>query len=383
MRLDALRDLMRMEMPDRWTDVVDEPVTPFGEALSNLIPRPALSQAYLARYNSVAEPFTDQNGNFVHDATEPFTDVNGNGRYDPTPEFQGAECLYLIVMEALAQEGDAREVFKPDSIADTDGDRMPEFIDAWGTPIRFLRWAPGFVSELQEIAQFRPTAVAAPSSPQTVEITAPGATLSADPSIYVGGTIAVLNPAGAILGNRMARITGCVVSGANVVFTCDTTGTRSVRPVGAPPWVMPTSGQTTQRPFKGSPPLTTETVVVMSADPFDPRGVYPVYPQGAMSFDPVTEPDTSTPTFALYPLIYSEGPDKLAGVTAELADTDPDFPLRYARPLIQMGPKVGLNPFFVLPDGSMMGSFLSSSTDPNFYIGCWRDNIHNHQLNMR
>ena len=38
-RLDALRDLMRMELPDRWSDVVDPPAT--------LIPRPAVSQSYL------------------------------------------------------------------------------------------------------------------------------------------------------------------------------------------------------------------------------------------------------------------------------------------------------------------------------------------------
>ena len=27
---------------------------------------------------------------------------------------------------------------------------MPEILDAWGNPIEFLRWAPGFVSPMQE-----------------------------------------------------------------------------------------------------------------------------------------------------------------------------------------------------------------------------------------
>jgi hypothetical protein len=34
-------------------------------------------------------------------------------------------------------------------IGDVDDDGMPEFIDAWGNPISFLRWAPGFESDLQ------------------------------------------------------------------------------------------------------------------------------------------------------------------------------------------------------------------------------------------
>ncbi|MEM1305264.1 MAG: hypothetical protein AAGG46_10225, partial [Planctomycetota bacterium] len=32
---------------------------------------------------------------------------------------------------------------------DTDGDGAPEFLDGWGNPIQFLRWAPGFQSPAQ------------------------------------------------------------------------------------------------------------------------------------------------------------------------------------------------------------------------------------------
>ena len=31
----------------------------------------------------------------------------------------------------------------------SDNDGMPEILDPWGTPIRFLRWAPGFRSSMQ------------------------------------------------------------------------------------------------------------------------------------------------------------------------------------------------------------------------------------------
>src|SRR5688500_18015441 len=43
-RLQALRELMRMEMPDRWTDIKDPPVTG--------IRPPAVSRTYLRRINT-------------------------------------------------------------------------------------------------------------------------------------------------------------------------------------------------------------------------------------------------------------------------------------------------------------------------------------------
>jgi hypothetical protein len=120
------------------------------------------------------------------------------------------------------------------------------------------------------------------------------------------------------------------------------------------------------QPFNGTPPTQSDTVVVMGPDPFDPRGVYPDY----------ATPDTSVPTYALYPLIYSCGPDKAPGLAA---DFDPTTPLHYVAHR--------LSPFVVAPTPPvgwpfplMIGSQLEpASTD----IGAWTDNIHNHQLNMR
>lgn len=42
-KLDCLRDLMRMEMPDRWTDVVDPPCTPVELPVAQRLARPAVS----------------------------------------------------------------------------------------------------------------------------------------------------------------------------------------------------------------------------------------------------------------------------------------------------------------------------------------------------
>jgi hypothetical protein len=54
---------------------------------------------------------------------------------------QQAECLYMIVATAGA---DAIRQFRTAEIGDTNGNGLPEFLDGWGHPIRFLRWAPGF-----------------------------------------------------------------------------------------------------------------------------------------------------------------------------------------------------------------------------------------------
>jgi hypothetical protein len=39
---------------------------------------------------------------------------------------------------------EAMEQFGQDEVGDVDGDGLPEFIDGWGMPVSFLRWAPGF-----------------------------------------------------------------------------------------------------------------------------------------------------------------------------------------------------------------------------------------------
>ncbi|MGC4003935.1 MAG: hypothetical protein QM811_12740 [Pirellulales bacterium] len=47
-------------------------------------------------------------------------------------------------------EKDALSQFSESEIDDTDGDGCKEFVDGWGQPIFFLRWAPGFDSDLQK-----------------------------------------------------------------------------------------------------------------------------------------------------------------------------------------------------------------------------------------
>ena len=111
-RVNAIRDLMRLEMPDRWSDVfVISPLV--------LTTRPAVSRRYLR----VAKPALAAHG----EAT--------------LSKWGAAECLYMIVMNIP----DAAEQFHASEIGDIDGDGLNEFHDGWGRPIRFIRWPSGFV----------------------------------------------------------------------------------------------------------------------------------------------------------------------------------------------------------------------------------------------
>lgn len=131
-RLDRLRDLMRMELPDRITDLTDDPAALWPSAM----PAPSIWQSYRRRADAAIKA--------KHGATASWMDPTMW-----TTTHQGAECLYLIVMSI--REGDSRGIdyFKDSEIGDVDDDGMFEILDAWGRPIEFLRWPAGYESEIQ------------------------------------------------------------------------------------------------------------------------------------------------------------------------------------------------------------------------------------------
>jgi hypothetical protein len=53
------------------------------------------------------------------------------------------ELLYAIVSTTFSNGQGGLENFLPSEIGDTDGDGWPEFVDAWGVPIWWLRWPYG------------------------------------------------------------------------------------------------------------------------------------------------------------------------------------------------------------------------------------------------
>jgi hypothetical protein len=63
--------------------------------------------------------------------------------------FSDAECLWALVIRGGFADPGIVEHFRESEFGDKDRNGSPEFIDGWGNPIRFLRWAPAFVSRYQ------------------------------------------------------------------------------------------------------------------------------------------------------------------------------------------------------------------------------------------
>ena len=59
------------------------------------------------------------------------------------PRVCNAELLYLVVTNG---DPEARAGFSDRDVADTDGNGLLEFVDGWGRPICWMRWAPGLKS---------------------------------------------------------------------------------------------------------------------------------------------------------------------------------------------------------------------------------------------
>ncbi|MEE2843941.1 MAG: type II secretion system protein [Planctomycetota bacterium] len=113
----ARRELMRLEMPDRITDITDNPVV-FPRGIQMQLPATTATFRRKKVYNeSLGNIWTEQN--------------------------QGAECLYLILSVMQDRDSSALDFFFPGEIGDTDGDGMLEILDGFNQPLGFLRWAPG------------------------------------------------------------------------------------------------------------------------------------------------------------------------------------------------------------------------------------------------
>ena len=119
----ARRDMARLELPDRWSDVLGGPLV--------LRSVPSRSAQYRYRHDrAVSEGATPEQ-------------IAANGE---------AELLYLIVMQGRGTALNIRD----NEFGDVDGDGLREFLDGWGRPIRFLRWPAGFMPAGTAEANLRP-----------------------------------------------------------------------------------------------------------------------------------------------------------------------------------------------------------------------------------
>jgi prepilin-type N-terminal cleavage/methylation domain-containing protein len=126
-------DLLRAEFPDRYEDIYDvyAPLTYGGTADQPYIQQTIFASPLRQAYERA------------------ITRVTGTPMTLPPlsirRENASAECLYLIATYGLQSETEFK-IFAFE-VGDTDGDGMREFIDGWGRPIQFLRWAPGYVPQ--------------------------------------------------------------------------------------------------------------------------------------------------------------------------------------------------------------------------------------------
>ncbi len=178
MMLDALRMTQKLEMPDRWSDILGEE-RESGRAVNLALPR---SGALVSTNGLLRRPLLQKQiervdlappgGNYVALMRYPdltriylrrYNEIKEDADLETIQRFQSAECLYLIIMNGTG-DGEARSLFGQRDIGDTDGDGAPEFLDGWGRPIRFIRWPAGFFpSELMSVELDRgppPTVVA-------------------------------------------------------------------------------------------------------------------------------------------------------------------------------------------------------------------------------
>lgn len=157
LRMIILRDVMRMEFPDRFTDITTSPCfykaaadsgdnqPPFTNAWPDTpftLDRsvPSLYNTFRRKLGLVALTTSNM------PATAPITTVAVGSRPVgfPSETLQSAELLYMIVANSNHNGANGLEYFRPSEIADTDNDGFPEFVDAWGNPILWMRWPAGY-----------------------------------------------------------------------------------------------------------------------------------------------------------------------------------------------------------------------------------------------
>lgn len=153
-RLMMLRDLMRMELPDRKSDLF--------LANGNRAGATDVRATGLV-YDADMQPLTEQNLPIAWPPSARLRsyqnkvirlyDANANGSLDAgelagwTPENESAECLYLVLSSITSNGISALDVIAPYQIADTDGDGMLEIVDSWRNPISWIRWPTGSAND--------------------------------------------------------------------------------------------------------------------------------------------------------------------------------------------------------------------------------------------
>lgn len=184
-RLQNIRLVIAVEMPDNWSDVSSTATT---------LPVPAWARnAVYRRYNAYKTSL--ENG--VSGATF-------------AQRYPSSETLLMIIAMSGFQP-DCMEQFRSDEISDIDGDGAREFSDGWGRPIAFIRWPAGFNSAFIDRTQPDPLDVMRVTAAVTTPFAAPR-DWAMTPLIYSAGPDEALNdPLGGQSGYGLQLNTAGVV----------------------------------------------------------------------------------------------------------------------------------------------------------------------------
>lgn len=165
-RMMMIRDLQRMELPDRLSDIGSAPM--LIRAAASPILRNGTTDAILSTradksqrrmfpvswYNSNAT-YASSNDNVpgkmaaYRERIQAIESLSGNTFNFTSPSTaqlanQGAECLYLIMATSYVSGAPAVNVIPAANIGDTDNDGLLEILDGWGRPLGFIRWPVGY-----------------------------------------------------------------------------------------------------------------------------------------------------------------------------------------------------------------------------------------------
>jgi len=166
------RDVMRMEMPDRITDLIYPPThytiehNSASGVVSSKLPR-AVPPGYGLLYNTLRNQLTSLKSRGVASWSSfdlailppgplpsggPVTALTSNTVVQWDNAVQSSELLYLLVSTCNYSGSSALEYFKPSEVGDVDADGLLEFIDAWGNPVSWIRWPAGYPGDLVRYA---------------------------------------------------------------------------------------------------------------------------------------------------------------------------------------------------------------------------------------
>lgn len=134
----AKKALFRFEFPQR----IDERLL-FGdpEAVVSGVPTGIPESIFLAIAGPNARQQLVTGGNAAPTEEEIRDKVIAN-LANHLPETESAELLYFALIKSASFGVGAvdSDRFTQNEVRDTDGDGLPEFIDAWGQPLRYYRW---------------------------------------------------------------------------------------------------------------------------------------------------------------------------------------------------------------------------------------------------